>query len=313
MNKLIRYWNQNRLKIIITIIIIVLIIVIIQVINSFLDDIQDPTIQTEQKIPDLSNPSESVLSGEEIPEETAEGNAEIIKEFVDYCNEKSYQDAYNLLSQACKEEIFNNIETFIEDYINEIFDTEKSYTLELWFSTSREFTYRILYIDNDILSSGTINIEDNKEDYITVVEEEGEYKLNISNFIYKEEINKSSSKSNIEITINNSKKYRDYEIYNITVKNNSDKTILLSSGSNGNDICIIDTNNVEYDSIIHEIPLINLEVSPGTQKTLIIRFYKMYNMYREIDRITFKNIILDKESYEINQNDIQTINMSIDV
>lgn len=313
MNKLIRYWNQNRLKIIITIIIIVLIIVIIQVINSFLDDIQDPTIQTEQKIPDLSNPSESVLSGEEIPEETAEGNAEIIKEFVDYCNEKSYQDAYNLLSQACKEEIFNNIETFIEDYINEIFDTEKSYTLELWFSTSREFTYRILYIDNDILSSGTINIEDNKEDYITVVEEEGEYKLNISNFIYKEEINKSSSKSNIEITINNSKKYRDYEIYNITVKNNSDKTILLSSGSNGNDICIIDTNNVEYDSIIHEIPLINLEVSPGTQKTHIIRFYKMYNMYREIDRITFKNIILDKESYEINQNDIQTINMSIDV
>ena len=298
MNKLIRYWNQNRLKIIITIIIIVLIIVIIQVINSFLDDIQDPTIQTEQKIPDLSNPSESVLSGEEIPEETAEGNAEIIKEFVDYCNEKSYQDAYNLLSQACKEEIFNNIETFIEDYINEIFDTEKSYTLELWFSTSREFTYRILYIDNDILSSGTINIEDNKEDYITVVEEEGEYKLNISNFIYKEEINKSSSKSNIEITINNSKKYRDYEIYNITVKNNSDKTILLSSGSNGNDICIIDTNNVEYDSIIHEIPLINLEVSPGTQKTHIIRFYKMYNMYREIDRITFKNIIIVTKGVE---------------
>ena len=125
MNKLIRYWNQNRLKIIITIIIIVLIIVVIQIINNFLANIQGSSTQTEWKVPDLSRPTESVLSGEEIPEETADKNAEIIKKFVDYCNEKSYQDAYNLLSQDCKEEVFNNIETFIEDYINEIFDTDE--------------------------------------------------------------------------------------------------------------------------------------------------------------------------------------------
>ena len=314
MNKLIRYWNQNRWKIIITVLIMAFIIIIIQVINSMLKNIQEPIIQAEEKVPDLSNPTEFVLDGKEIPQKKAEENANTIKQFVDYCNDGAYQEAYNLLSQECKEEVFQNLDVFIETYIKEIFDTDKSYTLELWFSTTREFTYRITYINDNILSSGTVNIENNKEDYITVVEEEnGEFKLNISNFIYREEINKSQSASNIEITINSSCKFRSYETYSITVKNSSDKTILLSPEKNGNDICLIDTNDAEYDSIINEIPSINLEVIPGAQKTLIIRFYKMYNIYREVDRITFKKIVLDKESYEINQNDNQTTSITIGI
>lgn len=69
---------------------------------------------------------------------------------------------------------------------------------------------------------------------------------------------------------------------------------------------------MEYDSIINEIPLINLEFAPGEQRTIDIRFYKLYNLYRQIDKITFKNIIIDKESYDINQNNIETTSISID-
>ena len=313
MNKLIRYWNQNRLMIIIILIIIVLVIAVIQTVNYLLGNINEPVTQEEEKIPDLSRPTESALSGEEVPEENSQENANAIKQFVDYCNNGSYQNAYDLLSQECKEELFGNLDVFIEDYVNEIFDTNKSYTLELWFSTAQEFTYRILYINDDILSSGTVNIDNNKEDYITVVKEDQGYKLNISNFIYREEINKNNNDSNIEITINDSNKFRSYEVYNITVKNSSDKTILLSAGSNGNDICLTDTNDVEYDSIINEIPLISLELAPGVERTINIRFYKMYNLYREIDKITFKNIILDKESYEIDSNNVKTLNLTIDL
>ena len=119
--------------------------------------------------------------------------------------------------------------------------------------------------------------------------------------------------SNIEITINDSNKFRSYEVYNITVRNLSDRTILLSPGSNGNDICLTDTNDVEYDSIINEIPLISLELAPGAQRTIDIRFYKMYNLYREIDRITFKNIILDKESYQNDPNNAEITSITIDI
>ena len=101
--------------------------------------------------------------------------------------------------------------------------------------------------------------------------------------------------------------------YNITIKNKTDKTILLSEGIDGNDICLIDSNEVEYDSILNEIPLVNLELKPGMEKTIDIRFYKMYNLYRTIESINFKNIIADKDSYDINKENANKVNISIDI
>ena len=79
MNKFIRYWNQNRLMIIIVLIIIVLVIAVIQTVNYLLGNINEPLIQTEEKIPDLSRPTESVLSGEKVPEENSHENTNVIK------------------------------------------------------------------------------------------------------------------------------------------------------------------------------------------------------------------------------------------
>ena len=314
MEKLIKYWNQNRWKILITAIIIVFVIALIYTINSVLKNVQEPVIRPQATVPDLSKPTESVITGEEITEEEAEENSNLIKQFVEYCNQKDYQNAYDLLSQDCKEQIFRDLNSFASDYVDEIFDTEKTYTLELWFTSTGGYTYRVLYINDNILSSGTVDTTNNKEDYITVVEEnEGQYKLNISNFIYKDTINKTQSISNIDITINSVNKYRSYETYSITVKNSTDKTILLCPGTNGNDICLMDTNDVEYNSIINEVPMVNLEIAPGAQKTMIIRFYKMYNLYRTIDRIAFKNIILDKDSYNENPENAQTTALTIEI
>ena len=49
------------------------------------------------------------------------------------------------------------------------------------------------------------------------------------------------------------------------------------------------------------------------QKTIELRFYKMYNLYRTIRYINFKNIITDKESYEIDSNNVNKLNISIDI
>ena len=89
--------------------------------------------------------------------------------------------------------------------------------------------------------------------------------------------------------------------------------MLISERINANDICLVDTNEVEYDSMINEIPSVSLEFSPGLERTMEIRFYKMYNLYRTIDKISFKNIILDKESYDQGAENVGRINISIDI
>lgn len=315
MKKFIRYLNQNRIKVIITIFIIVFLIALIHTINNILGQAQTEQPSTNSIIEDTSRPSESVITGEELPEETTDANIEIINQFVEFCNNKEYENAYNLLSQDCKEELFSTLDLFIANYSNAIFNADMTYNLELWYNTTSTYTYRITYYENNLLATGNINSSNNVEDYITVLVENGENKLNINSFVDKESINKSqiSEDGKIEITVMNQYMYKDYEKYSIKIKNNTDKTILISEGTDSNDICLIDTNEVEYDSMINELPLVSLELSPGMERTIEIRFYKIYNLYRTIDRIAFKNIILDKEAFEQDSENAQTISISIDI
>lgn len=314
MKKLIRYWNQNRLKIIITVIIIVFIIILIQTINQILENarVTEESAKNET-IVDTSKPSESVITGEEISKETANENVEIIKQFVNYCNAKDYKKAYELLTEDCINKSYNSLDLFVSNYCNKVFNTQKAYNLELWYYTANTYTYRVTYIENNILETGNISSGNNIEDYITIVENENGRKINISGLIEKRTINKGKEQDGIQILVNDRFMYKDLEEYVITVKNNTDKTILLSEGINGNDICLIDSNEIEYNSILNEVPLVNLELKPGIQKTLRIRFYKMYNLYRPIESISFKNIIMDKESYEKDKNNTTKINMIIDI
>ena len=55
---------------------------------------------------------------EAVTEEQVKENKElIIDQFIKYCNSKDINNAYNLLSDDCKNEVFKNIETFNNNYI----------------------------------------------------------------------------------------------------------------------------------------------------------------------------------------------------
>ena len=80
-------------------------------------------------------------------------------------------------------------------------------------------------------------------------------------------LNSNQNIQNIEITVQNRCVYRSYEEYELTVINNSSNTIRLSEGINSNDICLVDQNGVEYNSVINQISKLSLEIEPGYRKT----------------------------------------------
>ena len=312
MQKLISFWNQNRVKIVIIGLIIIFIIILIFTINTILSTNTENTNQvTENKIVDISKPTESVITGESISENITENNMKMVGDFVNFCNNKDYQNAYNLLTDDCKNELFQNLQVFINNYCNQVFQKNMTYSLELWYQSNLGYTYRVTYKENNILETGNINPSTNKEDYITIVKTEAGDKLNISNFIGKEEINKETQNEGIRINIKERIRYRTYERNLIEIENNTDNTILLSEGINGNDICLVDTNDTEYNSILNEIAPENLELQPHSKKTILISFNKMYNLYRAIDRVRFKNIILNKDEYNMNNTTARRIGIEI--
>lgn len=299
MNKIIRYWNQNREKIIIVIAIIAFIIILIQIVNNLL---KNTTTNNEKnntntsKVQDVTKPSESYMTGQKVNETTTKQNTEIIKNFVEYCNNNQTTQVYELLSDDCKNEFQNDVNSFINNYQSKIFRTKKAYNLEFVLSETNSYTYKITYYEDNLLATGGNTTSNNYEDYISIINQNGESRISISSFIKKVDINKNKISNNIEIIVNSKKVYRSYETYNITIKNKTLNTIKLSDGQNSKDICLIDKNDVQYSSFINEIPTHMLELEAGKQITLNIKFNKMYDIYRSIEELQFSNINLGEES-----------------
>lgn len=156
MNKLIRLYNQNRAIIIAGVFIIALIIVIIQMLNSHVKEQQEVAknminnSSTVNNSTTISSGNTSVITGEKV--KTNEQSKEVIKKFVEYCNNKEIDKAYGMLSEDCRKLVYSDIEKFKTNYIDRIFYIYRMYSIQNWFETNYLKTYYIKYTE-DILAS----------------------------------------------------------------------------------------------------------------------------------------------------------------
>lgn len=291
--KLIRFWNQNRKDIIKIIAIVAFILIIIVTVNTLLENNRSDNQEIDKN--ENREPNQSVITGIEVPTETTQENVNIIQQFVDYCNNKDTENAYNLLSSSCKEEFNNDINVFIQNYYNQIFQTPKTYSMELWLNNASSYTYQVKFFEDNLLATGGTSINSNIEDYITVVNENGENKINVNGLISSQSMNKTASNSNVEITIHSRTIYKNYESYNISIKNNTQNNVIISDGSNSNDITLLDENNIAYGSFINEIPINLLSLKPRQQINIDIGFNKIYDTYRKIEQMQFTNLNIENQ------------------
>ena len=105
-----------------------------------------------------------------------------------------------MLSTECKEYEYNTIKEFENNYYNIIFTEIRDFTKEAYAYKDNIATYKITYID-DLLANGKENPYNNIEDYITVIEEDGQPKLNISKFIKTEYLDKTYEDEDVKINI----------------------------------------------------------------------------------------------------------------
>lgn len=317
MERLLRYWNQNKKKILITIAVIALVIIIIQIANQMVkqqNEAERNKIKTNTtKVQDVTKPSEAIMSDTKLTEKEVEENSDIIKQFVNYCNQKNVNEAYNLLTDDCKKEIYTSSTIFQSNYINQIFANQRNYELELWHENGNYYTYKITYNEGNLLQTGGVSSGKNFVDYITVVKQNGEVKLNINKFIKKELLNKAGTSNGVEILLNSKNVYLDYETYNMTITNNTQKDILLNDGKNASNIQLLDRSGNTYNSVISELPVTSLTIEAGYKKTVNIKFSKNYITSSKIDTIQIKEIYLDKTQYDVSQENAEKTTISINI
>ena len=293
MHNLMRFIRQNKKQIIKVALIVAFFILMLQLLNYFAANQTSNDSNRKSDIYNTSNGTilsdKSAVSGGSISTSEINKVNSKIDEFVKYCNEHNTEEAYNILSDSCKEELYPEINDFISNYYEPLFKDEKrNYSIENWASN----TY-IVKFTGDLLATGKSANDSTYQDYITIIEENGQTKLNINKYIGREEINKKSSSDNIEAIVLYREKYMDYEVYKMQITNHTGSTILLDQLTKTDGIYLKDNNDTKHIAYSNEMIKDDLQIYNGHTNTIKIKFDNPYIVGRKIKSLCFSNVVLN--------------------
>lgn len=302
MHRLLRFYRQNRMAVWVLILGIIFIILVIQVLNSIsrrnMEEENRKILEEETTLSNVvsyDNQSKSIISDEDVPEQYREDFGNLIEQFFNYCTQHEPQKAYSLLSQDTIDTLYPTVEIFESLYCSEKFEGDKDFSFQSWIKSGDLYIYQVKIFDN-MLATGKSN-DTYYEDYVTIAPEDGEYKLNINNLIGVKNIYQSYSSEELDITVEESQVFMDYEIYSFEIKNKTDKTILLDSREDTDSTYLLDDTNNQYSALLYENNEEELILQPGETKTISIRFSDVYREGIVITQIHFSNIVLDYNAY----------------
>ena len=99
----------------------------------------------------------------------------VIKKFLDYCNDAEIENAYNMITDKCKEEMYPSLQVFTDNYYSSKFSTKKNYTITKYYLNMYKVDLKESSINTGILSEKCI------QDFILVQGDQ----VNINGYIEK--------------------------------------------------------------------------------------------------------------------------------
>lgn len=305
MFRLRRWYNQNRKEFWKVVGIIALIIIVLQIINFIYSKKNEEQLKNSNKQTEKNEYKEynSLVIGDStsgVTGQTINGTQEkklkVLDNFIQFCNEQKVEEAYNLLTNECKEEMYPNIESFTNNYYNNIFGgKKKNVSIENWIDD----TYKVKIME-DSLSTGVYDTENVIQDYITIKDTEDDvYKLNINNYIGAITLSEIKEDKNIKVEVLKKDIYMDYITYDFKITNNTKNQILMDDLTNLESMYITDNKGIKYYAYTHELTQEELLIKPGEERELTIKYYCKYISTKQIKEIEFSKIILDYDMYTI--------------
>ena len=294
--------NKNYKLIWYIALIIVFGLFIIKSLNTYYENDEKEKLQALESNKNTVNNQD--IKTEEVTEDyySTESNSidKTMRSFVKYCNNKESENAYKMLTDECKAAMFPSVEEFERIYINNIYNIEREYELIKWNIEENKYIYQVKLYGN-ILATGNIN--NYTQEYYTFVEDnKGIYKLNVNNYIYGEDRNIKTTEKNITIEIGHVDIYEEYEETQITITNNTSKTICLTGNKYVKNIYLQNSGDVTYSSLNSRFDKEEIVMKSGSVQSFTVRFNKAYSSNNKAVELVLSDVILDYETYSNSEN-----------
>lgn len=324
MYKLLRFYNQNRKKLWFIVAIIVFVLIIIQLLNSVAKQQNEEKIrQTEinknqettlNNVVSYDKQSEAIISNDNVSRNVRNINGKLLDEFFTYCVNHNTEAAYELLSTDIKNNMYQSEAIFESLYYQSKFEGNKQYSFQAWTTRGDSSnTYKVKIFD-DILSTGKAD-SGYVEDYVTVIKEDDNYKLNINNYIGNVRINSAVAKvkqaDSISMQVMNQYIYKDYQIFDIIIRNDSNNSILLDTREKTKETYLVDSNGIKYEAILYENNINDLTIDSNQVKKVQIKFNVVNRDDLSVKSINFDNIVLNYEQYKLKSEEKEVGNIEI--
>lgn len=233
-------------------------------------------------------PHTAVMDESEVPKKIQDPIENLIKDFMEACNSKDYDKAYNILSADCRSEVFEDIETF-KQYIDGVFDEKKIYNIQNFSNKNGYYIYTVTILD-DIMASGMTGEEqlETTEETFVIKEENGSLKLAIKGYLENKTVDKMYEDNNLKINIEDVK--IDYETmtYTIKVRNKVDDIIVLDDFSEKNEIVLsTDMGDRNASTGLMVEPIV---IYPNETKYFDLKFTRFYDEYGNVNSMKFNRI-----------------------
>jgi len=280
--KIINFFKRNIKKIVV----IFLIWLVIFIINYFLGKKKNVEFDL---ITDY-NVHEAIQTKTTVPEKLIEPIENIIDEFFNYCNNKEYEKAYNLLDNDCKAEFYPTLDDF-KKYVDAVYDEPKVYNIKNFSNYKDIYIYRVRVLD-DILAKG-MNRQDtffDEEYFVIKGNKKDSLNLSIRGFIKKETLNKTYEDDYIRANVESRTIKYDVEEYNVKITNKSEHIIMISDLKSFLDIELEVGNSTRSIYTDLTTPYSAVILYPQESREYEFVFQKFFDEFRDSKSMKFNNI-----------------------
>ncbi len=259
--KIRRFIKNNRKKVMIIVIALAIIIAINYILKN---------MQQEEEPKTTYEPNIAVMDSSEVPQKWQDEIQNKIDTFINYCNDKNYQSAYDMISDDCKVALFPDIQEF-QEYVDNRFQVKRIYSIQNFSNLSKQYIYDVNIMSDFMATGSTGTNYGYVQEKFVFTEDDKDLKFAIGGFIRTNTLEAFSEDENLKIVIQSKNVYYDHEAYTVRITNKTEHPIVIANGTEENELCLNVAGELRSDEYVQDS---NVVLQPEEETTYTFVFNK---------------------------------------